>query len=77
MTQIRKIRAGWKSGSDQHRISAAIDKYLWIWLQEKPNKNRTINEGLRLLRLKEETTVEDFIKYCHAYEQNLAKIREP
>ena len=71
MTQIRKIRAGWKSGSDQHRISAAIDKYLWIWLEEKPNKNRLINEGLRLLRLKEQMAAEDFIKYCEASDETL------
>ena len=50
MTQIRKIRAGWKSGSDQHRISAAIDSKLWNWLQKKPNKNRTINQALDTMK---------------------------
>lgn len=53
MTQIRKIRAGWKCGSDQHRISAAIDHDLWHWLQEKPNKNRTINQALYAMKERE------------------------
>lgn len=48
MTQIRKIRSGWKTGSDQHKISAAIDKDLWEWLKDQPNKNRIINDGLNL-----------------------------
>ena len=58
MKQIRKIRAGWKSGSDQHRISAAIDSKLWNWLQEKPNKNRTINQALYAMKEMEHVELE-------------------
>lgn len=58
MTQIRKIRAGWKSGSDQHRISAAIDNKLWNWLQNKPNKNRTINQALYAMKEMEHVQLE-------------------
>ena len=58
MTQIRKIRAGWKSGSDQHRISAAIDHELWEWLQGKTNKNRTINQALYAMKEMEHVQLE-------------------
>ena len=62
MTQVRKIRAGWKTGSDQHRISAAIDNKLWQWLQAKPNKNRTINQALYAMIEKEHEELKNAIE---------------
>lgn len=66
MTQVRKIRSGWKCGSDQHKISAAIDNKLWEWLQGKPNKNRTINQALYAMKEMEHTELE----------QNMVKLFE-
>ena len=62
MTQIRKIRSGWKTGSDQHRISAAIDRDLWEWLKDQPNKNRTINQALYAMIEKEHEELKNAIE---------------
>lgn len=40
---MRKQRV---KGGDQHAISARIDKCIWYWLENEPNKNRLINECL-------------------------------